>query len=461
MERETFPLTAAQKMINRMTQEYIQPQVTCLGACLMMKADLDLSLLKQCLRLELERYDCLRLRFTVPDEYGEVQQYIAPHDTREIKVVDFTNETLEEAEYQMKRWTQTPFSRIEAPMCEFILLKLPDGYQGVYLRIDHLLADSCAIIELANDVMDLYCHFTFGTPPPQPRPSFIDAARKDLADAEDPVRRKKDEAFWKTQIQRGEPIYTDIKGPARLSESRKHHQHPGLRSADRQLKDCREGQTSFYLGSEPAGRLLDFCTENKTSMTNLLLMGLRTYLSKQNGGEKDISIRNYVSRRTTRLARRSGGCRVHCYPCRTIIEPEQSFLDGIRIIQKLQNEIYRHVNYDSEKVLQDIRDYYHAPENTIYESIALTYQPMPIRLQNKQLQEIPCHTTWYSNGIAIQPIYLTVMHKAEKNLEFYIKYQSADYKEEDIENLYHNLIKILFTGLKNPQIPIGELLNLI
>lgn len=41
--------------------------------------------------------------------------------------------------------------------------------------------------------------------------------------------------------------------------------------------------------------------ENEVSMTNLLLMGLRTYLSKMNDGEKDVTVRNYVSRRSTLL----------------------------------------------------------------------------------------------------------------------------------------------------------------
>lgn len=461
MERETFPLTAAQRMIHAMTLEHQELQVTCLGACLMMQADLDLALLEQCIRLEEERYDCLRLRFTAADESGEIQQYLGPCDSGKLKIVDLAGGTMVEAERQMKLWTQTPFMRTDARMCEFILLNLPEGYQGVYLRIDHLLADSCAVITLANDVMELYCHFAFGTPAPKACVSFREAIQKDLARAQNPVRRHKDETFWKEFIQTTEPIYTDIKGPQRLLESRRRHGNPGLRAADRQLKDCREGQASFYLEAAPTGRLLDFCKENRVSMTNLLLMGLRTYLSKQNDGERDISMRNYVSRRFSRSARQSGGSRVHCYPCRTIMEPEVGFLEGIKVIQTLQNDIYRHVDYDSEKVFYDMRNYHHAPENTIYESVALTYQPMPVRLQNKRLQEIPYRALWFSNGVAVQPIYLTVMHQADGGLEFYVKYQMADYENRDIEQMYENLINIMTAGTENPKRTAGEILSLL
>lgn len=461
MERETFPLTAAQRMIHAMTLEHQELQVTCLGACLMMQADLDLALLEKCIRLEEERYDCLRLRFTAADGSGEIQQYLGPRDSGKLKIVDLAGGTMAEAERQMKLWTQIPFVRTDARMCEFILLNLPDGYQGVYLRIDHLLADSCAVITLANDMMELYCHFAFGTPAPKACVSFREAIQKDLARAQNPVRRHKDETFWKEFIQTTEPIYTDIKGPQRLLESRRRHGNPGLRAADRQLKDCREGQESFYLEAEPTGRLLDFCTENRVSMTNLLLMGLRTYLSKQNDGERDISMRNYVSRRFSRSARQSGGSRVHCYPCRTILEPEVGFLEGIKVIQTLQNDIYRHVDYDSEKVFYDMRNYHHAPENTIYESVALTYQPMPVRLQNKRLQEIPYRALWFSNGVAVQPIYLTVMHQADGGLEFYVKYQMADYENRDIEQMYENLINIMTAGTENSKRTAGEILSLL
>lgn len=460
MKRDWFLLTAAQRMIYHMTQEYPEPEVTCLGACMALRADLDNGLLKQCIQMEYGRYDCLRLRFTAPDENGEVMQYIAPYEEMEIPCICMTEITMEEARSRMKSWTRLPFERVDAPMCQFRLVELADGYQGVYLRIDHLLADSCCIIALANDVMELYCHFAFGTPMPGACYSFREAALRELERAQDSVRTAADAAFWRKLIEMGEPVYTDIKGPARLMESRRRHGNPRLRAADQQRKDCAEGQASFFLEPEPAGRLAAYCADNGISMTNLLLMGLRTYLSKQNDGETDISVRNYVSRRFSRLARLSGGTRVHCYPCRTIIGPETGFLNGVSVIQHLQNQIYRHVDYDSDRVLQEMSDAYHAPEHTIYESVALTYQPMPVCLKNESLRGIPYQTMWFSNGTAIQPVYLTVMQNpADSGLEFYVKYQAADYGYEDMENMYDCLMRILFLGVEHPQASVGEIMG--
>lgn len=258
----------------------------------------------------------------------------------------------------------------------------------------------------------------------------------------------------------GEPIFTSITGPGKLEASRKRHNDPTLRASDRQMNDLSVGQRSFFLEPEPTRQLLDFCMINNVSMTNLFLMGLRTYLSKVNNGEPDISVKNYVSRRTSRVSRYSGGTRVHCFPCRTILSPDTEFIDGILKIQCLQNDVYRHANYDSTKAVKHYFDAYHTPPKMTYESVALTYQPLPIRLQNENLANIPYQTSWFTNGTAIQELYLTVMHNAtDLGLEFYFKYQLAEVSDHDVELLYYYLMRILFMGIKNPEMSIGEIIE--
>jgi len=60
-------------------------------------------------------------------------------------------------------------------------------------------------------------------------------------------------------------------------------------------------------------------------MASLLLMGLRTVLSKFNNNEKDVSVKTNVARRGTLLEKHSGGTRIHFFPLRTIMEPDMTF----------------------------------------------------------------------------------------------------------------------------------------
>lgn len=462
MKYETFPLTSAEKLHLLAVQEFSRPQVVNIGVCLTLKASLDFGLLKKCIQMEYERCDSLRLRFTEPGADGEVRQYIVPHEDRDISFVDFTGKSSEEISAAMYRWTEIPFSRWDSPMNEFIMVSLPDGYQGIYLRIDHMLTDSCGVIFMVNDIMELYCHYIFNTPLPCPLISYRDAVDIDLKKDSDPVRSAKAEAFWTQQAELGEPIFTSITGPDKLNESRRRHNNPLLRAADRQMKDLSVGQSSFFLEPEPTRRLLDYCMINNTSMTNLLLMGLRTYLSKVNDGEPDISLRNYVSRRSSRTSRLSGGTRIHCFPCRTIIQPDTEFLDGVLTIQNLQNCVYRHVNYDSTRAVQAFSKTYSTPPGTTYESVALTYQPIPIRLQNDNLTGVPYESKWFTNGTAIQELYLTVMHNSsDLGLEFYFKYQTAQVSYHDVELLYYYLMRILFMGMENPEMSVGEIMEAV
>lgn len=60
----------------------------------------------------------------------------------------------------------------------------------------------------------------------------------------------------------------------------------------------------FQLEAQPSERMLRFCEENHISMVCLLMMGLRTYLQKENGND-DVSIVTTVARRATLLEKKA------------------------------------------------------------------------------------------------------------------------------------------------------------
>ena len=140
--------------------------------------------------------------------------------------------------------------------------------------------------------------------------------------------------------------------------------------------------------------LIDFCMNHQLSMTNLLLLGIRTYLSKVNNGQEDITIQNFISRRSTHDEWTSGGSRTIMFPCRTVIAPETDFLSAAYEIQNMQNRIYMHSNYDPAFIMDEMRKRYNTPEHTGYESCYLTYQPMTVKVENEMLGTIRQHAKW-------------------------------------------------------------------
>lgn len=455
-----YALTAAQKMHYNWMKKYKTQQVSGVSVVASLKSPLDFGLLKKCIQLEFERYGCLRVRFTKPDEKGEIRQYIVKKETRDIPLKDLSGMSLKAADDLMQQWAYQTFDGDDIPLCDVTMVRLPEGYNGFFIHMDHRLIDSCGLVVMINDLMQLYTHYRFGSQYPETLADFEEVLAKDLKKANNEKRFAKDKKFWDDQLDAlGEPLYSDIQGPSVLEEARLRHKDKKLRAADTELENLFVKVKDYYLEPEPTKNLIDFCMNHQISMTNLLLLSIRTYLSKMNDGQEDITIMNFISRRSTHDEWTSGGSRTIMFPCRTVIAPETDFLTAAYIIQNMQNRIYMHSNYDPELIMEEMRKRYHTPQNTAYESCYLTYQPMPVKMENPHLVNIPQHSKWFANGAATKKMYLTVSHTEHGGMNFSYHYQTAHLREHDMELLYYYMMRILFMGIAEPDKSVGEIME--
>ena len=457
--KDYYSLTAAQKMHHNWIQDYKTQQVSGVIVVASLKAALDFGLLKKCIQLEFERYGCMRVRFTKPDEKGQVKQYIAEKETRDIPLKDLSGMSLADADRLMQQWAYETFDGDDIPLCDITMVKLPEGFNGFFIHMDHRLIDSCGLVVMINDLMQLYTHYRFGSEFPKDLADFEMVLEKDLKKANNGKRLAKDKKFWDDQLDAlGEPLYSDIQGPSVLEEARKKHGNKNLRSADIELKNLFVEVKDYYLEPEPTKNLIAFCMNHQLSMTNLLLLGIRTYLSKVNDGQEDITIQNFISRRSTHDEWTSGGSRTIMFPCRTVIPADMEFMAAAYEIQNVQNRIYMHSNYDPALIMEEMRRRYQIPEHTAYESCYLTYQPLPVKMDNPHLEQIPQHSKWFANGAATKKMYLTVSHTEHGGMNFSYHYQTAHLQEHDMELLYYYMMRILFKGIAEPDMTIGEIM---
>ena len=460
--RKEYPLTAAQKIHDQWIREYKTQQVSGVSSVAALKSPLDFGLLKKCIQLEIERYGCLRLRFTKPDADGDTKQYIAERDPRDIPLKDLSSMTLKEADDLMQSWAYETLDGYDRPMFDIYMMKLPEGYNGFFIHMDHRLIDSCGLVVMVNDLMQLYTHYRFGSEYPKDLADFETVLESDLKKASNEKRFAKDKKFWDDQLDAlGEPLYSDVQGPSVLEAARKKHKNPDLKAADIERKQLFVAVKDYVLEPAPTKGLIDFCMNHQLSMTNLLLLGIRTYLSKVNNGQEDITIENFISRRSTHDEWTSGGSRTIMFPCRTVIAPETSFMEAAYEIQNVQNRIYMHSNYDPALIREEMKRRYHTPEDTAYESCYLTYQPMPVKMDNPFLKDIPMHSKWFANGAATKKMYLTVSHTENGGMNFSYHYQTASLTEQDMELLYYYMMRILFTGISHPDMSIGEIMETV
>ena len=457
-----YPLTPAQKFHLFYLDFCPKKEVMNIGTSLTIGAELDWDILKQSIYKAYERCDSMRLRFA-KDKEGTWYQYIIDKEERDIEFVDFSDKTMEEAEKIMTGWTSVPFQREDSPMNRVVMIHMPDGYNGMYLLLDHMTADAQSLICFMKDVIELYCSTMYeGVAYPKNMASYVEQLQKDLAYEAGSKAKERDEKFFRSLIDNApEPIYNGIRGTQKLEEYRKMTGNPEARAAVNVSDSVDATLDIFHLEEEPTTRLMKFCEEYHVSLACLLLMGLRTYFQKMNGHE-DVSINTAIARRATLREKKSGGTRIHSFPFRTIMSEDKTFLEGIYEIRDLQNEYFRHANYDPVQYFA-YRSQKYPHRGATYEPIALTYQPMTLKEKGlEDLGDIKYKTKWYPNGATTQAAYLTVMHRPEDNgLDFNFEHQIKAVSREDLEFLYYYLCKIMFKGVENPNLSIGEIIRLI
>ncbi|MGN0437066.1 MAG: condensation domain-containing protein [Lachnospiraceae bacterium] len=458
---KTYPLTKAQKFHIYYMERCPQKEVVNVGTSLTIEYELDINVLKQSIYKAIERCECMRLRFAYDKKEECWYQYVVDKEERDIEYVDFTGKTMEEAAEIMTEWTRVPFKREDSPMNRIVMIKTPDGNQGIYLLADHFTLDAQSLICFMRDVIEIYCNTMYeGVEFPKDMRSYIEQLQKDLEYEAGSKAQQRDREFFQNLIDQSEPIYNGIDGPGALLKERE--TNPDARAALFITPQFESALDIFHLEEEPTARLMKFCEEQHISLQCLLIMGIRTYLQKMNGND-DVSINVAYARRATLSEKKSGGTRIHSFPFRTIISEDKTFLEGIHEIRDGQNAIFRHTNYDPVEYFAYRAQKYPVAPGRTYEPMSLTYQPMTLKDQGlSKLGDIKYKTKWYPNGVTTQAMYLTVMHRPDDNgLDFNFEHQIAAISKETLEYFYYYMCKIMFKGIEKPYMKIGDILKLI
>lgn len=457
--KKLYPLTAAQKLHLYYQQFCPKKQVLNIGTSLTIQQSLDFGMLREAIYQAYARCEAMRLRFTELD--GEIFQYVADQEEREIEFFDFSGWQEIHAADRMHSWTEVPFERFDTPLNRVVMIITPDGFQGIYLLVDHMTMDAQSLIAFLKDVIEIYCSMKYDEIAyPKEMSSYLEQLELDLVYEAKSRTKQRDAVFFEKKIASSEPIFNSIFGKGRLEEERKKEKKKKLRAATLVSDNVDANIVTFCLEADPSERMLHFCEEHHVSMVCLLMMGLRTYLQKVNDND-DVSITTTIARRATLKEKKSGGTRIHCFPFRTIVGKDETFLEGLQKIRDEQNQYFRHASYDPSAYYAYRSRYYGLKPGQTYEPMSLTYQPLTMKDKGlDRLQNIRYKSAWYSNGACAHALYLTVMHRAEDNgLNFNFEHQTGVVQYRDLEYFYYYLCRILFYGMEHPQSTVGELIS--
>jgi hypothetical protein len=454
MERKYYDLSPAQRLLNISQKYTVHKQVNNLCTSVLLDKELDFDILRKAVVKVYGRMDSLRLRVVKVGK--EMKQYFAELEEPYIKYLDFSGKSLENMENKLYKIAHKRVTVFGKSMSKVYLIRSYDGKCGIYFVVSHMILDSWGITNFYKDVLQVYEALVKGTDMPKPLAPYEPLLIRDI-NYRTTEAYKKDQEFWKSFLGAEEPIFTHVNGSSMLEKYRKKKKNPNLRYAVAVTLFTKNKNAMLLLPKELVEKMEAYCSANKLPMQSLVLLGLRSYFSKVNKREKDVMIHSAVARRGTLAEKNTCGTVVHAFPFRTIIDENMTFESACEIISERQLSMYRHSNIDYEEVMSIWHGLYTTPPLGEYTTALLTYQPVKqVSPSGEQL-----YTKWYGNGALGISLYLTVMDgDGTGSLKFYYEYQTHRISFETIQNLHSYLMRLFETGTANPDITIGELLNL-
>lgn len=460
---QVYPLIPAQHLMYYLSKHHsTDAPVLNIVTGYYWQGEFDTELMKEALYEAMDRCDAIRLRFAM-GRFKKVYQYLAEKHEIQIIEEDLSAMKWDEAHEFLKERSHSIIDMFEKPVNEIRIIHLENGYNGIYMKLHHLAFDGYSSKLLLSDALSIYLHKKHGTAYPKPMRRYLDMVEKEL-EYKKSEQHKKDKEFWKGTIKNtSEPIYTDYVRPSRLLEQRIEKKKPDLRKAEVLDGDNPASRTfKFSLDAETSEKFMKMCAERGLSVPCALMMGMRTALSSFNSDEKDISYKVMVNRRATLLDKKAGGVRMHFYSMRNIVEPEMTFAEAVRVIEKAQNEVFEHSNISPMEAVILRHLAMKTGTRYTYECITFSYHPhFPMPYYGEEMKN-SSRGFWYNNDASVQPLYLTVMHRSYDNgLDFNFEYRIVNNPGEELIHFNNKMIDTLLLGIENPDVKVSEILDRI
>ncbi len=454
--RTLYPLSGAQTLTWYQLQYSPNKRLMQIPIYVTVNRELDIELLKKAIEIEHERNDCLRERFVMQDD--KCMQYFIPETKASIlETVDFTGKTKKAQDRYFEDDVNKVQDFMNGDVCHFMVFKTYDGGTGIYMMASHMIMDASAVVITVKDIFEVYLALEEGRELPKPLAAFEDCLKKDLKYSENEEAQKKDtEFFQKYYTDFGEPIYAGVAGIKKLKKQRKMFRNKNMRAIlPTYALSKKMSSESMVLSNEKLNKITAMCEERRLDFSSLLQLAIRSYASKVNDYEKDVTYIWICNNRATLADKRSGGCRMLSQTVCTRITEDMTAAEAVNSLAESNMAIMRHINFSGLKAIFMMRSLFKTVDNGNYSAYWYTY--LPVKFDLPEGWEIDYK--WYNPGHAL-PLYIFITPDIKGNgLRFNYEYRPVHIKKRSILALHKSVEKILDAVVENPDITIGEILH--
>ncbi len=451
-----YDLTPAQDMIQYMLKySFFHKQVTQIPESILTEKEIDFKLMEQAINIEIERNDCMRLRFF--KEKGKIKQYFLDHyEIHDIPVLKFSS--MEEQVEVLTADAQTPIRMLKGETYRLKFFRAADGRYGIYICVHHLVMDNAACMVFFNDLLAVYDHLKDGAPMPKELGKYEDGIKKELAWIANPENLAQEEKAYAEYITKdGEPTYLGVEGPKFLDAERAKKKDPSIKYVS--LFDPIHDKAAFtkkVIPYEDSQKVIKFMDENAVGGECLIQLAMRIFLAKINNRILDSYFITLCPRRRTRAEKRSGGTYAVPLPWRMVLEENDTFMDAIGKISEQQHWAFRHMDYPYLEYRNLQRKLFNYSAAAASSTMMFSWFPLEDGTMNNWDYEF----IGYGIGRYVMVLYTFAM-KDVKNGTIKITYQHRTkfISEEDIDRMQAGTEKVLRLAMENPNRTVGDILD--
>lgn len=319
--------------------------------------------------------------------------------------------------------------------------------------------DAYAVALFFTDLLAIYVALQNGTDLPKPLASFEKGLQYDLSLVENKAKYERDKEFFREWfVKDGPTCYAAPYGGERLMRQRVKKKDPNIKAlADNILFNSRSENIALEVGAERSAKIAKFCTDNNLNLQTLVYLALRTYVSKINYNAPDVYFTATFNRRVTLADKRSGGCRVHALPIRTIIGEDKTFMQALANIGDLTMQALRHADFPTLAITGLLREI--EGRSPLYTTNSMLLTCLPLQF-DPPAEGWECELGGVSSGHFAMALYTFVLTDLSgKNISFHFEHNLKWLSAQKIKAMFDGAMKVLDAGMDNPDITIGALLN--
>lgn len=453
-QQKLYDITNSQNAMYLMFKFGLHKQMTQIPTSVTVDYELDFALLQKAFDIEVERNDSLRNKFT--KEKGNVKQYFLNSFKYTVPVKHFSH--IQQQEEFFSQQSAKPVFFLKDETFRIYFFETEGGSNGIYTVFSHLVMDALGIVGFYMDLFRVYKSLLTGCELPPKLDSFEEQVQNELKIARDTAKMAKHEAFYKEYfLENGEPYYAGVHGSEFLDAYRKKKKNPNIRvpMAYNPLYDKCD-MIVKHISPEDAKKIFSFCLENKISPESIFVMGLRTHCSAVNYRIDDVSMMTVCSKRSTLKEKNMCGCLAEPLIFRSKLDENLTFEQALAKLVKIRTTLYRHTQYPYTKARDmslELFDF-----GPIQGANAMMYSWIPMPIDDSFPFKFDFKT--YNLGRYFTPLYtMTIPDSKDKGINVYYMYRTKLSTPENIEALHSNTLKVILSGIENPQISVKELLD--